>query len=114
MTKSYCGASECHGHGDYAVCGKPYYDPEPWQCPRCRIKDLEQEIRVIKSWSPQDTTGDKENRSVPPIVTKILGEMSTEEFDSLVAAMLPVLIEQLKGRIQVTNDPWGNPSLRIR
>lgn len=47
MTKSYCGGRECHGHGDYAICGKPYYDPEPWQCPRCRIKDLEQGLESL-------------------------------------------------------------------
>lgn len=38
--RAYCGSSTCHGHGDYAVCGKPYYGGI-YQCSSCRMKSLQ-------------------------------------------------------------------------
>lgn len=46
--KSFCGRSTCYGHGDSAVCGKPYYDEDRWQCDSCKVKEYEQENESLK------------------------------------------------------------------
>jgi hypothetical protein len=38
--KTSCGGSTCHGHGEYAVCGKPYIGGI-YYCHKCQLKDLE-------------------------------------------------------------------------
>src|SRR5688572_29757088 len=37
----HCGSSTCFGHGDFAICGKPYVDGI-YQCPHCELKDLKE------------------------------------------------------------------------
>ena len=36
---SHCGSSTTMGHGDFAICGQPYYDGI-YQCNGCQIKAL--------------------------------------------------------------------------
>jgi hypothetical protein len=35
-----CGASESQGHGDVAICGKPYYNTPEYVCCECARKEL--------------------------------------------------------------------------
>jgi hypothetical protein len=35
-----CGARETKGHGDTAICGKPYYTDKEYVCGECARKEL--------------------------------------------------------------------------
>jgi hypothetical protein len=35
-----CGARESQGHGDTAICGKPYYTDKEYVCGECARKEL--------------------------------------------------------------------------
>lgn len=48
LKKQHCGSSTCHGHGDYAVCGKPYYGSINYQCPSCALKEANETIKALK------------------------------------------------------------------
>lgn len=54
----------------------------------------------------------KEYSPLPAAVTDILGDISPEEFDRLVTAMMPVIAEKLSHYIDVRSDPYGNVKLR--
>lgn len=43
----YCGGKTCHGHGDYAVCGKVYWH-DIYQCDSCRAKQKEKIVEELE------------------------------------------------------------------
>lgn len=52
-------------------------------------------------------------RDVPSVVTELIGAISPQELDEIVNALMPFILDKLQSRIRVSNDPWGNASLRI-
>lgn len=58
--KISCGGSTCHGHGDYAVCGKPYIGGI-YYCHKCQLKELEHKcsklytaLKRVATWDELD------------------------------------------------------------
>lgn len=59
-------------------------------------------------------TPEEQKPPVPVEVKRVLGDISRADYDALICAMMPDIAAELSRRIQVTNDPWGNASVRIR
>jgi hypothetical protein len=52
-----CGARESQGHGDTAICGKPYYTDKEYVCGECARKELrktyQEKLKDLLSDNPQ-------------------------------------------------------------
>lgn len=60
---------------------------------------------AIPSTDPMENTP-----VVPKAVTDILGPITEKQFNALIT----VLANQIVSKIRISNDPWGNPSVRVK
>lgn len=78
----YCGGKTCHGHGDYAVCGKVYWH-DIYQCDSCRAKQKE---KIVEELEQKLAESQREFRAADATIENLQMQLNAEREAKLALA----------------------------